>query len=676
MDGQTMQASKPEDCGDLGGHPLLAACHTVAAPLAERRARVTAALDAVDGHGTEEIRRTVRKHRRQLEQLSPAITFIGQVKAGKTSLVNAMVGWPGLLPADVNPWTSVVTSLHLRPVPERDRPRARFTFFDREDWDKLTRSGGRVGELAGRAGAEDEAEKIRAQVAEMRAKSEARLGRKFEMLLGQSHDYGTVDRDLIARYVCLGDAFDDDPETEHQGRFADITRSAELMLDRPAWPVGMTIRDTPGVNDTFMMREQITIRAIRESRLCVVVLSAHQALTSVDMAIIRLISNVRAREVILFVNRIDELSDPAAQIPEIRDSIRTTLAKHQGPTDAQIVFGSAAWATASLEGTLPDLPQSSSNALVGLARERIAETGDDSETPEQLVWALSGVPALYNALWARIAEGPAQETLQQVARGALNLGTGLRVSRNEAIADADDSDIAAIARDLNEIERMARTALVAAFDDHAAQFSSRIERSHRSFLDRATSALIHHLETFGELAPWSYDPTGLRLLLRSGYQVFARNVRTMAEEHYERAAAAVTATYASRLDQPEEDVAVAPPTVPRLQPPVLLGQTIALDLQTTWWRRWWQRRRGYAAFAPDFAKMIAAETQPILHGLETTHCAVARAEFAATLEEFFEDQRTILKGIANHDGRGSDARLTSDAERLDATLHAIADLAA
>ena len=65
-----------------------------------------------------------------------------------------------------------------------------------------------------------------------------------------------------------------------------------------------------------MMREQITIRAIRDSRICVVVLSAHQALSSVDMALIRLISNIKSREVVIFVNRIDELSDPAKQIPE------------------------------------------------------------------------------------------------------------------------------------------------------------------------------------------------------------------------------------------------------------------------------------------------------------------------------------------------------------------------
>ena len=61
--------------------------------------------------------------------------------------------------------------------------------------------------LASRAGAEDELEKVRAQVVEMREKSRARLGDKFEMLLGQQHDYNHIDEDLIERYVCLGDDF-------------------------------------------------------------------------------------------------------------------------------------------------------------------------------------------------------------------------------------------------------------------------------------------------------------------------------------------------------------------------------------------------------------------------------------------------------------------------------------
>ena len=53
--------------------------------------------------------------RAQLAAFEPSVTMLGQVKSGKTTLVNAMAGWADLLPSDVTPWTSVVTSLHLRP---------------------------------------------------------------------------------------------------------------------------------------------------------------------------------------------------------------------------------------------------------------------------------------------------------------------------------------------------------------------------------------------------------------------------------------------------------------------------------------------------------------------------------------------------------------------------------
>ncbi|MEO0990369.1 MAG: dynamin family protein, partial [Pseudomonadota bacterium] len=175
----------------------------------------------------------------QIDDFEPSVTMIGQVKAGKTSLVNAMVRWPGLLPADVNPWTSVVTSLHVKTAPQEPETKAVFRFFEAEEWGRLLDSGGRIGELASRAGAEEEIEKIRSQIEKMRQKSQSRLGRKFELLLGQDHSYGYFDNDLIERYVCLGDDFLDAEEgvSETQGRFADITRSADLSFHRPGFPV-------------------------------------------------------------------------------------------------------------------------------------------------------------------------------------------------------------------------------------------------------------------------------------------------------------------------------------------------------------------------------------------------------------------------------------------------------
>ena len=257
--------------------------------------------------------KAVERLRQTLADVEPGVTMLGQVKSGKTSLVNALAGRADLLPSDVNPWTSVVTSLHLTPDKVSQETAARFRFFEGDEWDRLLSKGGQLGELAERAGADTELRKIRQQITMMRNKSKARLGRKFELLLGQVHEYGYFDKNLVERYICLGDFFDGKAQGEaaNQGRYADITKSADLYLHCDMLPTKLCIRDTPGVNDTFMMREQVTIRAIRDSRLCVVVLSAHQALTSVDMAVIRMISTLKARDVVIFVNRIDELSDPA-----------------------------------------------------------------------------------------------------------------------------------------------------------------------------------------------------------------------------------------------------------------------------------------------------------------------------------------------------------------------------
>ena len=106
-------------------------------------------------------------------------------------------------------------------------------------------------------------------------------------------------------------------------------------MDIPQYPVSLKLCDTPGVNDTFMVREQITLRSLRGSEVCVVVLAASQALTTMDMALMRIIAQFENRQIILFVNRIDELSDPVNQVPEIRDRIQDTLKQNNIDTEHQ-----------------------------------------------------------------------------------------------------------------------------------------------------------------------------------------------------------------------------------------------------------------------------------------------------------------------------------------------------
>ncbi|MGB8622996.1 MAG: dynamin family protein [Paracoccaceae bacterium] len=639
-------------------------------------------LDAVLGElaqiGDAATRASAQRMKDQLAAFEPSITMIGQVKSGKTSLVNGMIGHPGLLPADVNPWTSVVTSLHLDPHAAKVADRATFRFFDTDEWTRLLEKGGRLGELASRAGADDELEKVRRQIEEMREKSRTRLGRRFELLLGQEHDYASFDEDLIERYVCLGDVFGDEDEEDaaaaHQGRFADITRSADLYLRRAELPLKLCIRDTPGVNDTFMMREQITIRAIRDSRICVVVLSAHQALSSVDMALIRLISNIKSREVVIFVNRIDELSDPAKQVPEIRAAIQETLRKHEGPADAQIIFGSAYWAVNALDGSLSALSRDSADSLLNWA-EHVLQNDEMEDSPLEMVWKMSGVPALYAALSERICEGIGQEVIDRIARSTNNLAKGVRAASQFVTTEGDAPKTLrleknALIAELDRIEAQGLEMLQREFDGVVASYHTRLDRSHASFLERATASLVGHLEKHGEKTVWSYEPTGLRLLLRSAFQVFGAKVHRMSKTVFEASAADIADLYRQAFGI-DGDFTIEAPPAPRIAPPVAIGQTIALDIQGNWWRSWWQRRRGYQAYAESFHRMIMAETDPIVEDLKSAQVEAVRADLTTALKDFLSEQRDTLLSFEDHGDAGGGSleeifggRATQD--RLDA----------
>ncbi|EBA13756.1 dynamin family protein [Roseobacter sp. CCS2] len=588
---------------------------------------------------------------KQLRAFEPSITMIGQIKAGKTSLVNAMIGRPDLLPADVNPWTSVVTSLHLNaPLPD-DAPTATFQFFSQGEWDHLVENGGRIGELSERAGADDELEKVRLQIAEMREKTKQRLGRKFELLLGQKHNYAELSDELVQRYVCMGDDFEDTDEDDQQGRFADITKSADLYLSADKIPMPICIRDTPGVNDTFMMREQITINALRDSRICVVVLSAHQALSSMDMGLIRLISNVKAREVVIFVNRIDELSNPAEQVPEIRDSILQTLADNNGPENPQVIFGSAYWANIALSDDLDDIVADSAEAMFNWAEASLSAESAGMDTKE-LVWHLSGVPQLYRALSERIAEGPGAEILSASRKRALNLVGGVRASNAVVSMRLDGDTVEVMSGDklkthLTELEEQSLKSLDERLDIAFQQFGSRVDQSHKRFLDRALESLLQHLETNGEEEVWQYSPDGLRMLLRTSYQVMRRNVTATCQDVYGAAASDLANTYRSAFGVDVENFTITPPSAPEIPAPVSLGQTIALDLQTSWWKGWWKRRKGYRAFASGFYDLIEAETAPIVDELKVRQADEIRAKARVELQEFHAEQRAILQDISS-----------------------------
>ncbi|WP_170605376.1 dynamin family protein [Ruegeria arenilitoris] len=630
---------------------LLSVGNEALSPMTDAMSALTTQIDQLTEVADARSSARLATLKTKMENFTASVTLVGQVKAGKSSIINILAGRPNLLPSDVNPWTSVVTTLNINTRTEGDT-RSKFTFFEQEEWDNLMVGGGRLGELANRAGADDEMDDIRRQVNEMKAKSEERLGKHFDLILGQSHQYDYFDDELIQRYVCLGD--EDDPDINPKtGRFADVTKSAELFMDIPQYPISLKLCDTPGVNDTFMVREQITLRSLRGSEVCVVVLAASQALTTMDMALMRIISQFENRQIILFVNRIDELSDPVTQVPEIRDRIQDTLKQNNIDTETSIVFGSAQWAEAALTGNPDILTEESRQALNTFYLA--AGFGDQSASLDK-IWALSGLPDLLLAMNERIAEGAGSRLLDRVRHRARNIASQIRATTVAKTLSTNDG----VLRDLDGVS--AEKAIVTVSEEYERKVNEltaklrdkvleRLASAEANFVKRATDSLIAHLEQNGEEGTWQYDPAGLRTLQKAAYFSFGRSMRKEAGAIYSSAATDVESLYLKLLGNHLGEFNIEAPIVPRVPPPLGIGRTIALDLQSTWWRRWWQKRKGFEAYAADYTRLISSEANSITKDIEENQIAAVLENVRAGMADFLAEQKDTLLSISKSGNR-------------------------
>ena len=583
--------------------------------------------------------------RKTLDSLCPQITFVGQVKAGKTALVNALSGRPGLLPSDVNPWTSVVTSIQVNGQRPRN-VRSEFTFFQRDEWEDLVKEGGRLGEMARRAGAHDELAEIRRQVNAMCEKSRARLGRNFELLLGQRHKYDHFDTALIERYVCLGDPEEDG--ADRQGRFADITRLAKLYIDEPAYPLPLLFQDTPGVNDPFLMREQITLKSVRGASLCVVVLSAAQALNAVDLALVQLLSSMENRRVIIFVNRIDELDRPETQVAEIRRSLTRTFDSQSLGGIGHIIFGCARWAEAALTGGLEQLRPDSRASLV-----RVVEAVGNADTPvnAQTAWIASGLPALQEAIGTIVEQTSARRVVEHVRRKLGNLVMG---AANQALARCEAGEAPRSRLSPDELEARlhglrldTETQLAGASGDILARFDADIADITAAFIDQSLLALTDAFAQ-GVAGREKLDPMFLRTRTRVIYARAVRDARAMNDAVGQSASDALNAIYGALIGEDAGNLTVEPPQAPHMPPPVSLGRTILIDMQTPWWKSWLGRHRTPEALEQTYRPLIEIEVKGITDDVRAC-IETALEETTAAMALFLEEQGQIAAAIAERD---------------------------
>ncbi|MCF6273868.1 MAG: dynamin family protein [Rhodobacteraceae bacterium] len=647
--------------------------------------------DATDG---EQYNHLFKPAEDTLANAITSISFIGQVKAGKTSLVNALIAKPNFLPSDVNPWTAVVTKIFFN-KPGGPYKGARFSFFDDQQWDKFSNRGGRLGELASEIPeSEEKLSDVKREVAQMRERAKLQLGNSFQSLLGKTHQFDNATMDVLARYICAGD----DPEAlvkQHMpGRYADITREAAVFFEKEKFAFPVALVDTPGINDPLMIREEITLQSLEHSQVFVLVLSAHQAFSSADLYLVRILNALRLDRLVIFVNRTDELTNPKTDIQAIRKHITKFMTRENPDIEIPIVFGSASCANNAISGEDFVNPAHVASLMKsGASLPKISSNTKFSSQLQQEAWDNSGVPALEQQISTMMFEGPGQAWLAS-ARIDLDNAARLILANTETALEKLKQKQDKLN---NKKRRLGNKTSQPKFD--ATEFESESERlfdALRLVLDRNMNAawadirtglqditeefIVEHDREFSahllrakknkKQMQWSCDTTPLR-----------RNLNIFLGQEFPRIQATVLKNIeygVEKISKTMIDAGLTSAKGLRINTAELVAQSasssalskiVAIDMDPSWWQGWMSKFRRSSKIRENVGKMIRSQFLPIQNELvdSMSEQLVASSNEAITsYKNTLDSLVEIITSEAKQPVLTTDEEITSRIEELNA----------
>ncbi len=645
------------------------------------------------------------------------IAVIGQVKAGKSTFINALAGKPTMLPTDVNPWTAVVTKIHFGEPGAREG--AYFEFFTEEEWRHMT-GGGRMREMASSLAPNLDSGDIHQQLAELENRAKSRLGDNFSQMLGKHHLFSSVTPGVLERYVTAGEgnaqrggaaheADIDDPEAH----FSDITKSADLYYQDSPFAYPTIVIDTPGTNDPFLVRDEITLQNLETADVYIVVVTAQQPLSNTDLNLLRLLQGVDAGRAVIFLNRLDMLHDAANDHKSVLERVRAILRKEFSSAEIPVIPGSAAWglrainpAGAHRDGTLnqafTDYAAARGFADPQMLSQMSMDEAPNDEALAKLLTDMSGLSDVNAQLARLILRSRAAQKIAMVAEIVAAMAhnhallTRNFAQRIEARAAQDEAQ-----------RREDRRARKAAFEKAARELAGRFrtfERDYAAMAAEGTRRISKRLsEAVTRLA--EAEQHALEQKLRAGERLDAPRLDTIGIRHKLagefiaafREVAQDMQTFEQRNLQdvdrmfsdaaPGLDGAMTAGPLPReAAPPSLapLAQAVALDLDEP--RRFvWQSqsrdprqavRALRAGLERDF-QGVAQNLSEVAKQALSTHASGVTRRYRTIVHETLEIVAKLVQGEAG-DEDAAQAGLqaaTARAEQMAALVQRAQDLA-
>jgi tRNA U34 5-carboxymethylaminomethyl modifying GTPase MnmE/TrmE len=596
---------------------------------------------------------------KEVESHSCRIAVIGQIKAGKSSLVNALTRRPDLLPTDVNPSTAVITKLYFGGPAEKANS-ALFHFFSDEEWERIM-SGGRPGAAATSASAAG-GTRLQGQLEELKERAQRRLGPQMGSLLGKHHLFKSVTSSVLERYVSAADAVGGaDGEEADDRHYSDITKIAEVYLDGQPLGYPAIVIDTPGVNDPFMVRDEITHANLGDADIYLVVLTAQQPLSGSDLALLRMLRGLQKDRIIAVVNRVDIVDGSPEHYQRLTVFVQEALRREFPHAAIPVILASARWGNAALNADdeeMQDLLSPAFAAFSGwsgaMPESEVRGWSREGHWPRpriaQAFYKASGVPAIIAAIARLIGHSVAEERILPAAAtlGAIAENTASSLRHNaksmQARLGPGDAPVAAFReharQTLAQLER-----LLARIEDNLGKADSELTRLLQQDLHRLGGYMRFRADQFaahqGELLA-----TSTLAELRAGFQQESFALRGQLAEDFYTYVTDIAKQLTARQRDAENDLRqAAKDTLPEiddvlhfgLQPPgfsapsiIPLSRTTAFDSEDFWL----DRQRGELTSideAAAFTTLVKSEFGEMIDALLALADAALREHVAAAL---------------------------------------------
>jgi signal recognition particle receptor subunit beta len=571
----------------------------------------------------------------KLSRMACRITVVGQIKSGKSTFINAFVRQPNLLPTAVTPWTTAITNLHFRQTPP-GRCAASFTFMQRGEWDQIAMGAGKIRELTERLVPDFEPELLQRQATALAVRAREKLGPEFEQLLGRSHVFESLAPGTLEHYICSGEF----TGLSSVGKYSDITSSADLYFQQGPFEFPATVTDTPGVNDPFLLRDEITRRNLGAADVYIVVLTARQPLSDQDVALLRVMRGLNKDRIVVLINRIDDFTDIEEDLPQVASFVRKRLADEFPGSSIPVACGSGWWAAQSLafdpEAVARILRRPSAAHLCRggiLQREDLDPVvlGDPDTRARiaQALYAMSGMPAVYEAIetmtglaqpafsmshiargfteMSRACESAARSELQILLANQASMGTPVAPSVFMPIYTQERDLLMQVAANIDASAEAIEAQLVRIIQEEQKRLRSSLGATIEAYAARERDVLVDTLSRGRTPRVWTHEGGELRRALlndfRQGFQtstnrLLAFHTRFVPELH--KLLQSLVPTPDLAAPQSETLAIPMPTTIP-------LSRMLVLDLDHSKWGVFWNRNASATNAGDKIEALIRTE---------------------------------------------------------------------